>query len=192
MKKEKHHSEKEASQEREEDDRSEAVSEVVEKGQEFLGMLGEEKDDGNVVHCPKCYRAEQAERYAKAATLFSLGAFVMSVAAVAIPFLWPISSGFSPDQWETFQTMLEDHLSTGSAVSPSSQAAAVPPASAKPVVRPASAKTSSKSVAVPSSVAPASSAAVLSAASVEVSSAAPADGTVNPADPAAAAARSTP
>jgi hypothetical protein len=145
-------------------DEKEMLSKAFEKTQEFVEKWKEGNDD-KVVHCPKCHGAEKTEKYTKAAALFSFAAFVVSIAALALPFMRTTNSGFSPEQWEKFLTILEGGLKAGE------EAVAQPVVPFPVPTKPPPARPPPTSAAVQSSVAVSSSAQQASSAATAPSSA---------------------
>ena len=164
-------------EDKKESNRGETLSGAWEKGQEFAEKWSE-RDDKKVIHCSKCQGAETTERLSKATLVFSLGAFVLSLAALVLPFFRTADAGFSTEQWDIFLTTLQDGIKVSEQVKPTT------------VVRPAI--TQPKSSAAPK---PASSTASVAASSAEASSAPSADptaGSTQTAEPAATGERPAP
>jgi hypothetical protein len=87
-------------------DKNDSLSDAAETAAEFAEKWGEE-EESKVVHCTKCYQAEKAEKFSKAATIFSLGAFIVSLAALALPFLRSDVISMNRDEWDAFMNVLE-------------------------------------------------------------------------------------
>ena len=149
-------------------DHGEAVSNVLEKAQDLAESWKGNTDD-KVVHCPMCYGAQQSEKYMKAATVFSLGAFVISIVALALPFLRS-----NTDHWEQVLTTLQTLQESVGAKS--SSAPVVVPIIQKTSSRASQAAAARSSATTTSSAASSEAPASSSSAPQEASSSSSADG----------------
>ncbi len=144
-------------------DRKEAISQAIDKAQDVADRLNP-KDD-RVIHCPKCNGAEKAEKYMKAATVFSLGACILSIVSLALPFLRSIETDNLQKIMDTLETMQEKTGAQTSSAAPTSYKA--PSKSAQAAATQASSASSRE----------AASSSAESSAAKEESSSSTADGT---------------
>lgn len=153
------------------------VGDVIETAKDINDYFSKDKD-AKVIHCAKCNKPEQSAKYSKAATAFSLGAFLLSAVALGMQFLKePAKTTLDPEAWDELRTMIEQIKPTSSVSSSSLSSTAPqainlpfkPAASSKPRVT-SDVKSSVQVVAIASSV-PVSSASVVVASSAPVSSA---------------------
>lgn len=143
--------------------RKEAISQTIDKAQDLADRLSA-KDD-RVIHCPKCNGAEKAEKYMKAATVFSLAACILSIVSLALPFLRSIETDNLQKIMDTLETLQEKT---------EVQTSSVPPTTYKASSKPAQAAAAQASSAISREVA---SSSTESSAAKEQSSSSTADGT---------------
>lgn len=142
------------------------LSDAAEKTQEFIEKALDDSDN-HVVHCPKCYGAQQSEKYMKAATFFSLGAFILSIVSIVLPFLHV--SDISQDNWEKLLKVL-DSIQVSSSSSSASAVLVPAKSSSSRAAQSAAARSSAVSSTVASSEASSSSQAAMGGASSSSSS----------------------
>ncbi len=168
-------------------ERKDGYGDMVENAMEMASNFGDKKEKKNEAHCQTCHiRTQNANKMATTAAVFSVGAFLLSIASVVLPFLRNTDVTFDAAAWAEFLSTLEeraqqDEVPVPEASVPSSvrlplRPRTVPrskPSVASSSTAPASAAPATSSAPAPSSTAPASQPAEPPRSSAAPASAAP-------------------